>query len=41
MFRFSKTKKDHGGNLWQVDGGYSLDAFWFAQELELLQESLC
>jgi len=27
MFWFGKTKKNSGGSLWQVDGGFSLDVF--------------
>jgi len=27
MFWFGKTKKNPGGSLWQVDGGFSLDVF--------------
>ena len=27
MFRNCETKKNHGGNLWQVNGGFTLEYF--------------
>jgi len=36
LLRNSQTKENHGDNLWQVDGGFSLEYFLSAQELERL-----
>ena len=34
-----KTKESFGGNLWQVDGGYSLEYSSYVQDLEHQLES--